>query len=78
MPQAFRDVQGMLSAARGGRSNSSRLLNLKALLQRCGMGPQEVWQKVLTTGGYQFPKCTQLRVRVSEFEYWLCDLEQVT
>lgn len=44
---------GVLSAARGQRSNSGRLPNLKALLQRFGTGLQEIWQKVLTTGWHE-------------------------
>ena len=64
-------------AARGERSDFSRLLNLKALLQKCGTGLQKIWQKYQQQVGmsYQFPKGTRLRVRASEFEYCLCDSE---
>lgn len=66
----------VLSAARGGRSNSSRLLNWKALLQRCGTRPQEIWQATVTTGWHELliPKVYQDQGQVSEFEFSICPL----
>ena len=45
--------RGTRRAARGERSDFSRLLNLKALLQKCGTGLREIRQKVLTTGWHE-------------------------